>query len=114
MAPFAIVERLYIFKECSLCLLKCVVSGSIDFFAESIVFLFTSRWNIIVNGTLQDFEKKYHNYLLRIHAGYIINPNCVTKIERFAVYLSDGTKLPVPEKKYTAIKQHILSDNLFL
>lgn len=70
--------------------------------------------NIIVNGTLQDFEKKYHNYLLRIHAGYIINPNCVTKIERFAVYLSDGTKLPVPEKKYTAIKQHILSDNLFL
>lgn len=46
---------------------------------------------------------------LRIHSSYLINPECVSKIERFAVTPSDGTRLPVPEKKYTAIKRQLLS-----
>lgn len=69
----------------------------------------TTTDTIIVNGTLSDFEKTYSDLLLRIHAGFLINPNCVSKIERFAVTLSNGTKLPVPEKKYTAIKHRILT-----
>lgn len=65
---------------------------------------------IIVNGTLPDFEKAHSDFLLRIHAGFLINPDCVSKIERFAVTMSDGTRLPVPEKKYTAIKRRILTN----
>lgn len=47
---------------------------------------------------------------LRIHAGFLINPECVSKIERFTVTMSNGAKLPVPEKKYTTIKRLILTN----
>jgi len=70
----------------------------------------TSTDTIIVNGTLQDFEKTYSDFLLRIHAGFLINPECVSKIERFTVTMSNGAKLPVPEKKYTTIKRLILTN----
>ena len=70
----------------------------------------TSTDTIIVNGTLPDFEKTYSDFLLRIHAGFLINPECVSKIERFTVTMSNGVKLPVPEKKYTTIKRLILTN----
>lgn len=69
----------------------------------------TSTDSIIVNGKLPDFEKAYPDFLLRIHSGYLINPDRVSKIERFSVTMSNGVKLPIPEKKYTAIKQQILA-----
>ena len=68
----------------------------------------TTTDTIIVNGKLSDFENTYSDFLLRIHAGFLINPDHVSKIERFAVILSNGTKIPVPEKKYTLIKRRIL------
>lgn len=70
----------------------------------------TSTDTIIVNGTLPDFEKTYSDFLLRIHSGFLINPECVSKIERFTVTMSNGAKLPVPEKKYTTIKRLILTN----
>lgn len=69
----------------------------------------TSTDSIVVNGRLPDFEKAYPDFLLRIHSGYLINPDRVSKIERFCVTMSNGAKLPIPEKKYTAIKQRILT-----
>lgn len=71
----------------------------------------TSDSLITINGTLPDFESRYSKYLLRIHASYLINPEHVTGIERFSVTLSDGTILPVPEKKYTAVKKALLSNS---
>lgn len=71
----------------------------------------TSQKTIIVNGTLPDFEKKYPEDLLRAHASFLVNPSQVNKIERFALTLSDGTRLPIPEKKYTAVKRQILASN---
>lgn len=35
----------------------------------------------------------------------------VWETRRFCVILSDGTKLPVPEKKYTQIKRLLLREN---
>lgn len=69
----------------------------------------TNTDTIIVNGTLSDFEKAYSDFLLRIHSGFLINPDCVSKIERFFVTMSNGARLPVPEKKYTAVKHRILT-----
>jgi len=68
----------------------------------------TTTDTIIVNGKLSDFENTYSDFLLRIHAGFLINPDHVSKMERFAVIMSSGTRIPVPEKKYTAIKRRIL------
>lgn len=67
---------------------------------------------ITVNGSLSEFEHTYAAFLLRIHAAFLINPACVSRIERFAVTLSDGTKLPIPEKKYTAVKRILLAQQI--
>lgn len=63
---------------------------------------------LTVNSTLSEFEKNHPGLFLRIHAGYLLNPAHVREIRRFLVTLSDGTQLPVPEKKYTRIKKQLL------
>ena len=68
----------------------------------------TDTDTIIINGKLSDFENTYSDFLLRIHSGFLINPDHVNKIERFAVIMSNGTRIPVPEKKYTSITRKIL------
>ena len=68
----------------------------------------TESGTVMVNGKLPDFEQEYPDLFLRTHASYLLNPAHVKEIRRFAVILSDGTKLPIPEKKYTEVKQLIL------
>ncbi len=63
---------------------------------------------LTVNETLSKLERKYPGLFLRIHAGYLLNPIHVREIRRFSVTLSDGTQLPIPEKKYTQIKRRLL------
>ncbi len=60
--------------------------------------------DVTVQGTLGDIEKKYPGLFLRCHQTYLVNPNYIRKIRRFALTLADGTELPVPEKKYTAFR----------
>ena len=48
---------------------------------------------------------KYGGYFLRSHASYLINPSYMLSLKRFSLTLTDGTTLPVPEKKYTAFKR---------
>ncbi len=57
---------------------------------------------------LAAIEKRYPEYLLRSHQSYLINPEHVTQIRRFEVQLTGGTVLPIPEKKYTAVKAKLL------
>ncbi len=72
----------------------------------------TESDTITINGTMPEFERSYPGLFLRIHAGYLLNPAHVRKICRFFVTLSDGTQLPVPEKKYTQIKKLLLEESL--
>lgn len=71
----------------------------------------TESGTVTVRGTLPDFERNYPDVFLRIHASYLLNPAHVREIRRFSVILSDGTELPVPEKKYTQIKRRLLLEN---
>ncbi len=71
----------------------------------------TEDGTITVNDTLSKIEENYPNVFLRIHSGYLVNPAHVTGIRRFAATLSDGTQLPIPEKKYTLIKKTLLHEN---
>lgn len=50
---------------------------------------------------------KYADSLCRIHASYAVNPAYVAELERFHVRLDDGTRLNIPEKKYTKVKNEI-------
>lgn len=64
---------------------------------------------IMAKGSLPDFEKNYPEVFPRIHASYLVNPSHVKNIQRFFVILSDESRIPVPEKKYTCIKKLLLS-----
>ena len=63
---------------------------------------------ITIHETLSNFEETYPALFLRIHSGYLLNPAHVQSIRRFTVTLSDGTELPIPEKKYTWLKKRLL------
>ena len=71
----------------------------------------TKNENTAIIGKLSFFEIKYNDHLLRIHTSFLINPSCVTKIERFNLQLQYGNILPIPEKKYTEIKEAIFLEN---
>ncbi len=71
----------------------------------------TETGDVTVSGTLPGFEQEYPGLFLRIHASYLINPAQVREVRRFSVTLSDGTELPIPEKKYTRIKKLLLRED---
>ena len=67
--------------------------------------------SINVTASLKILEGKTNGYLIRCHSGYMVNPFYVESISRFKLVLTTGTHIPVPEKKYTRIKQMILDSH---
>ncbi|MBQ9384015.1 MAG: LytTR family transcriptional regulator, partial [Ruminiclostridium sp.] len=65
---------------------------------------------ITVRCSLSDLEKQTEGTLIRVHSSYIINPLDVRAVRRFKVELSDGSVIPIPEKKYTAVKKKLLGE----
>lgn len=58
-----------------------------------------------VTTTVQSIETACSGQFLRCHSSYLVNPKYVTRVKRFNVLMTDGTDLPVPEKKYTDFKK---------
>ena len=56
-------------------------------------------------ATISKLEKQYGHLFLRCHQSFLVNPEYIENISRFKVRLSDGTELPIPEKKYTAFRE---------
>ncbi|MBO2516057.1 MAG: hypothetical protein CW338_02100 [Clostridiales bacterium] len=63
--------------------------------------------SILVSIELSRLAKMLESTHVRCHSCYIVNPDYVTSITRFRVTLSGNIILPVPEKKYTAVKRRI-------
>ena len=61
-----------------------------------------------VMATVASLEKRYAHLFLRCHQSYLVNPHFLRNIRRFQVTLTDGTTLPIPEKKYTAFKSAVM------
>ncbi len=57
---------------------------------------------------LSAIDQRLPDKFLRCHSCYLVNPLYVQSIERFALTMADGKKIPVPEKKYTAVKAMLL------
>ena len=53
---------------------------------------------------LRSIENQYSDFLLRCHTSYLINPSYVQTIKRFCVTMTDHSEIPIPEKKYTALR----------
>lgn len=66
--------------------------------------LITDNEAVEVMASITRLEKQYGHFFLRCHQSYLINPAYIRNIRRFKVTLTDGTELPIPEKKYTAFR----------
>ena len=53
---------------------------------------------------ISTLAKEHPRRFLRCHQSYLVNAHYIRSIYRFQVTLTDGTKLPIPEKKYTAFR----------
>ncbi|MBO6107817.1 MAG: LytTR family transcriptional regulator [Eubacterium sp.] len=67
----------------------------------------TTEGTIEALTTTAMIEKQYSDVLLRCHASYLVNPDYIRNIRRFAVTMADGAELPIPEKKYTSFKNKV-------
>ena len=61
---------------------------------------------------LRTLETRYGNMFLKCHESYMVNPAHVHSIRRFKMIVTGGRELPIPEKKYTAVKKMLLERNV--
>lgn len=73
---------------------------------HSIVHTTEGTWESLEQ--LRYFYEHFGDALVRIHASYLINPLYLRSFKRFSVTLTDDTVLPIPEKKYMAVKRKLL------
>lgn len=57
--------------------------------------------------TLAAIAKRTEDVFVRCHVGYLVNPAYVRNISRFQIELVDGTSIPVPEKRFTAVRAEL-------
>lgn len=81
----------------------------IDYLETSGMHTYIHTQNDIRESTerLTAIDKRYPGLFLRCHESYLVNPDRVTEITRFHLTLINGTTLPIPEKKYTAVKKRL-------
>ena len=52
-------------------------------------------------------RKRCGDSMVRCHESFLVNPDFVQEIRRFEVCLTDGSVLPIPEKRYTAVRAQL-------
>lgn len=62
---------------------------------------------ILVKMGISAIHKLLGSRFIKVHRGYIINPNYVSSIERYAITMLDGEEIPVPQKKFNEIRERI-------
>lgn len=76
----------------------------------------TARSHTVIHTVEEDYESveslqtlmnRYPDLFVRCHASYLVNPQYVSEIRRFRIRLQNGIELPVPEKKYMAVKTEL-------
>lgn len=70
--------------------------------------LHTADRAVEVMASVSQLEKQYGDLFLRCHQSYLVNPAYISSIRRFKLILTDGTELPVPEKKFTAVRDRVI------
>ena len=97
---------------------KGMDSKAVYLFADSIVWAETNssgRHSVIhttddairVCPSLEKLVNEHSKVFIRCHLRFLVNPRHITRIYRFRAVMSDGTELPIPEKKYTAFKRAV-------
>lgn len=66
-----------------------------------------AKETVAFNALLSDVESQLPGTFLRTHRSYLVNTAHVIGMRRFALDLSDGTRLPIPERRYDEIRREI-------
>ena len=61
-----------------------------------------------IRDSVSEIERQSEGKLIRAHSGYLVNPAEVVSVQRFSITMSDDSVIPVPARKYTAIKKLLL------
>lgn len=69
--------------------------------------LHTTEGDYPVSASTSTLLEEHPDFLMRCHKCFLINPKHIISIDRFNVTLINNTKLPIPEKKYTAFKKAV-------
>ena len=84
--------------------------------SSQILYVETARSHTVIHTVEEDYESveslqtltnRYPDLFVRCHASYLVNPQYVSEIRRFRIRLQNGIELPVPEKKYMAVKTEL-------
>lgn len=84
---------------------------------ESIQWIASSGTHTMIHTANEVYEslahiatvtEKYADTLCHIHVGFSVNPMHVKEIGRFYVIMDDGTRISIPQRKYTATKAELI------
>ena len=62
---------------------------------------------ILVRKGISKLSKMLYGHFIPIHRGYIINPDYVASLERYAITMLNGEKLPIPQKNSNQVRAAI-------
>lgn len=60
-----------------------------------------------LNRLLGDMETLLGGTFVRTHRSYLVNTAHITSVERYELTLVDGTKLPIPEQRFSQVRREI-------
>lgn len=67
----------------------------------------TAEGGLEIEGLLRDIEPQLPGVFLRVHRSYLVNAAHVLRLRRFALELSNGMEVPVPERRFTAVQREL-------
>lgn len=70
-------------------------------------YLYCVNGKLLITEGITEFAEKLSERFLRVHRSFIVNIDYIIGMERFYVQLCEGSKIPVPEKKYVAVREEI-------
>lgn len=56
---------------------------------------------------MTEFQQICGNEFVPVHRSYVINRNYISLVQRYEVVMLDGSRIPIPVKKYKEIKDHL-------
>ena len=65
--------------------------------------------DVTVKRTLGEFEKELDERFFRLGRSYIVNLNCVRRVTKTEVHLSDGGALPLPRGQYEPLNRALIA-----
>ena len=65
--------------------------------------------DVTIKRTLGEFEKELDERFFRLGRSYIVNLNCVRRISKTEVILTDGSTIPLPRGQYDALNRAIIA-----